>query len=124
MGEDNMNQNETVILLQQIKEQNKKKLFYTRCTTVLFLIICVVVLVIVPSIISTLNTVRNTMVHLNNTITTMDDALESVMELAETGSTSMQQALEKIDSIDIGTLNQSIQDLNTVVKPMANLFRK
>ena len=124
MGEDNMIQNETVTLLQQIKEQNKKKLFYTRSITILFLIICVILLSIVPSIISTLNTTRNTMAHLDQTITNMDEALDSALELADTSATGMQNALEKINSIDIETLNQAIEDLNTVVKPMAGLFGK
>ncbi len=122
MSDENMNQNETVALLQQIKDLNKKRLFYSRCIMIIFIVFCIILISIVPTVVSTLNTAQYTMEHLNQTISKTDEALDSVMELADTSASGMQNALEKINAIDIDSLNKGIEDLNTVIEPMANFF--
>ncbi len=124
MSEENLNTNETIELLKEIKSQNKKKLFYTRIMTAIFLVICIAFLSVVPSVLSTLKTTENTMAHLNNTITTMDTTLEEISGVVDMGGESIADALEKINKIDIETLNVAINDLKEVVEPMANFFGK
>ena len=48
--------------------------------------------------------------------------VENINILVESSQESLGQATAKIDSIDIETLNQSIQDLSTVIGPIARLF--
>lgn len=47
---------------------------------------------------------------------------EDVNALVSTSQTAVQNATEKLDAIDIQTMNQAIKDLADVVKPIADLF--
>ena len=47
---------------------------------------------------------------------------EDVNSLVSTSQTAVQNATEKLDAIDIQTMNQAIKDLADVVKPIADLF--
>ncbi len=120
-------EDKTMELLEEMHKNNKKNLMYQRLSTVLMLIFVAAVLFLLPNIISTLNTAKATLTHMNDAITEMEEALESVSVLAEEGELAMDgmnSALEKVNEFDIETLNEAIQDLSDVVEPMANFFGK
>lgn len=100
----------------------KKTLFFQKCIAMLLLVFVICICILVPSILSTLNSAKTTMSSLNVTIGKMDTAIESINDLANTGSEGMQDALGKINSIDIEKLNDAITDLSDVVAPMADFF--
>ena len=131
MGEELNTNNETLELLKDLKNQNKKKLFYLRLLTVIFLVMCIAIVSVIPNVLTTLQTTEKTMAHLNDTITTMDGVIDtmdgtlaSISEMAQTGTKGITEALEKIESIDFEGLNKAIDDLGAVVEPMANFFGK
>lgn len=48
--------------------------------------------------------------------------IENTNDLVTSASSGMEEALEKMNSIDVETLNQSIQSLHNIVAPMAKFF--
>ena len=113
--EGSVKQKEMVALL-------KKTLFFQKCIAMLLFVFVICICIIVPGILTTLNTAKTTMSSLNVTIGKMDTAIESITDLADNGSDGMQEALEKMNSIDIEKLNGAISDLSDVVAPMAEFF--
>ena len=93
-----------------------------------------VVLVLAIALIALAAGLGSTIVRINRTIehvetVTADLAaadwtgmVENINALVASSQSSLEQATTKIDSIDIETLNQSIQDLSTVIGPIARLF--
>lgn len=126
-------------ILVDLQKANQKNLIYQRISTVLMLIFVIAILCLVPNVISTLNTVKTTLTSVNEAITLIEEAMESVDTLADEASTTMESiqtladegvtamegmddALEKINEMDMDTLNNAIQDLSDVVEPMAEFF--
>ncbi len=52
----------------------------------------------------------------------LDGLADGVSDLVSTSQTSVEEALDKLNAIDLETLNKAIQDLATVVEPMAKLL--
>ena len=50
--------------------------------------------------------------------------MEEVNGLVQTSQASLEQTMEKINSVDFETLNNAIQDLSKVVQPLAKLFAR
>lgn len=120
-----MEQDKTLELLEEMKKINQKTLMHQRIMSVLMLVFVVAVVSLLPNVVNTLNTARTTLVHMNEAVTQMEGALAEVETLATEAGTAMdgmEQALEKINGIDIESLNQAITDLGEVVKPMADFF--
>lgn len=127
-----MEQDKVVELLEDIKKSNNRDMKYQRVSMVLMLIFVVAVLALIPSIVSTLDTAKATLLHMNDAITqietaldSVETALESVDELTAEGELAMQgmeEALQKVNQFDIETLNGAIKDLSEVVEPMAKFF--
>lgn len=117
--------------LSEIQRQNaeqlklmKKQLRLFRFLS-LFLAIALVVLAVVLG--STFKKVNRTIEHIETVTADLARAdwtgmVENINTLVESSQESLGQATAKIDSIDIETLNQSIQDLSTVIGPIARLF--
>lgn len=150
----NPSQNETseiIKLLKDIKDETeqqkiyvKKRLIisYVTCSvSLLILIVCA--LVVVPRVVSVCNQASDiiakssTLLDETSTIaenikSISDDLSELELEktfydmgnLVNSSEKTVSAALDKIDSIDVETLNKSIKDLSTVVSPLARLFGK
>lgn len=120
-------------LMEDMKKAEQKTVMYQRISALLMLIFVVAILFLVPSIISTLDTAKATLNHMNEAITklevsmdTVEEALNSVDSLATEGEVAikgMETALQKVNSFDIDTLNSAIQDLSDVVEPLSNFFK-
>ncbi len=54
----------------------------------------------------------------------LDEMLDNVNSLVDTSEKSVQQTVKKIDDIDLDSLNKAINDLSTIIAPLAKLFRK
>jgi len=59
-------------------------------------------------------------------LTTVDLAsmVENVDELVITGQQSLEQTMEKLNTMDFEKLNQAIADLAAVIEPVANFFNR
>lgn len=57
-------------------------------------------------------------------LTDIADTLEEVELLISESRDGVQQAAEKIEDFDVDKLNDTIESLNTIIEPLANLFGK
>ncbi len=129
-----MNEQKLDLLLDEMREQNdalRKQLFWTRLCVLLLVVFFVAAgtaaAIVGPQLTVTLDrtnqitqelsTVANELADLD-----FDSMFADVNILVEDSQKTMQEALTKIQAIDIETLNEAIDGLNTVVRPLANLF--
>jgi len=54
----------------------------------------------------------------------LDTMAGDVRQLVSTSQTGVEEALNKLNAIDLKTLNKAIQDLADVVAPLANFFNR
>ncbi|MBO4903803.1 MAG: hypothetical protein J5367_01125 [Lachnospiraceae bacterium] len=50
--------------------------------------------------------------------------LDNVNSLVDTSEKSVNDAVKKIDDVDLDSLNKAIKDLSTIISPLAKLFKK
>ena len=117
--------------LREISRQNAEQLTLMkkqlRLVRILALILVIALVVLAMALGSTVNKVNRTIEHIETVSADLAKAdwtgmVENINTLVESSQASLGQATAKIDSIDIETLNQSIQDLSTVIGPIARLF--
>lgn len=132
---------EMLELLQAMEKTNRKQLRMARLQCVFSLlaaVCCGAVLLVVLSILPQVDTVMNqldtvmvqTQTVLGNLEKTtaqlaavdLENMVTDVDTLVVTGQQSLEQTMDKLNSIDIKTLNQAIEDLAAVVEPMAKFF--
>ena len=125
---------ETTQLLRQIEENSRRSAKMNRLQMIFAAVAalcCAVVLVAIMLYVPRLNGVISQMEH---TLTNLEQITEelnaldlegmvsNVDALVTTGQESLKQTMEKLDTIDMETLNQAIKDLAKVIEPLARLF--
>ena len=125
-------------LLEELTEQNrqqtaslKKQLFVTRILAaagcVLAAAVIAVFLLIVPPMLQIISQGQETLVEATDTLQTAQETLTDIQTLFdENGQSSeaLSQATEKLNRMDIESLNSAIRDLGAVVEPLAEFFGK
>jgi len=140
-----MENNEMLEYVKEIKDLEKKRLFWSRISVALLALLVIGVLSILPTMFRTLNNANEAMVSAtdalkkaNNTldqaqdimndlsgaIDTMEVSLDSLTSFVDESSVSLKTAFDNINSIDFEGLNEAITDLGDVVEPLSNFFRK
>lgn len=128
-------------ILQQLAESSRKQLRYARIQcifTVAAALVCLLLLFrvtqVVPQIqalaeqIATLSSQAETVLTNLETVTDelaksdINGMVQDVNDLVTTSRSGVEQALVKIDAIDIDALNKAIADLSAVISPLANLI--
>lgn len=84
---------------------------------------------LVPQVHTTLQSVNYMMEDLNDITHELASAdlqqmIENVDHLVVSSEANIQDALKKLNSLDIETLNQAIQNLNDAVAPLASFFNR
>ena len=124
--------------LQKIVEYTKKEAQFSKitaiCAITLVIIIAVVLALVVPKAIKTLDDIDRTVVAAESSLKKIDDMSESLKEtgimMNEFMNGNMEtfgEALDKLNSVDIDTLNEAIKDLKAAVEPfakMVNMFSR
>ena len=130
-------------ILQQLAESSQKQERFARIQcifTVASAVFCLLLLLSVTRVIPQIRTLAEQISGLSAQAETVLTNLETVTDqlaqadvsgmvsnvdaLAKTSQSGIQQALEKINAINIDTLNKAIEDLSKVVSPLANLVQK
>lgn len=132
-----MDQNQKVLeLLERMEKNSRKQVFFARVQFVLSaiaLICCIVLLLsgmrILPQLQNTVQQAETVISNLESVTTALAQAdlagmVENVDVLVNTSQEGIEQAMEKIDAIDIEALNQAIQDLSDVINPISTFFNK
>lgn len=126
--------------MQQLLEQTREQLFYTRILTgaffALFLVVFISAVILVPKVYGALEQINDLTEAAGATLEAADQALVQVSEMSEeiTGvstklsefitenAQTLSDAATDISEIDFEGLNQAIQDLQDAVGPFADLM--
>lgn len=128
-------------LLEELTEQNrqqtaslKKQLFVTRILAaagcVLAAAVIAVFLLVVPPMLQIISQGQETLVEATDTLQTAQETLTDIQTLFDENglvwqsSEALSQATEKLNRMDIESLNSAIRDLGAVVEPLAEFFGK
>ena len=125
---------DVISLLEELTEQNrqqtaslKKQLFVTR---ILAAAVIAVFLFIVPPMLQIISQGQETLVEATDTLQTAQETLTDIQTLFDENglvwqsSEALSQATEKLNRMDIESLNSAIRDLGAVVEPLAEFFGK
>ena len=128
-----MEDSSTVRLLQQIQkenqEQNRLLRKQNKCLMGLLIASLVLCIACFLSLALLVPKAENALIDMEKITSQMAEAnlgevIHNVNQLAVTSNDGMAQALEKIDSIDLETLNKAINDLHNIVEPLSRLFSR
>ena len=130
-------------ILQQLADSNRKQLRLARIQclfTVASALFCLLLLLSVTRILPQIQelaeqfnslslqaeTVLTNLETVTNELAQADicGLVSNVDSLTQTSQDGIRQALEKVNAIDIQTLNEAIEDLAKVVSPLADLIQK
>ena len=115
----------------QLKYQ-KLQFYFSLLNTGFVGVLVVIVLVVVMNVLPKVNDIYDsTMVSLNNleeVSTTLKEAdlegmIKNVDNLSASATEDLASAMQKLEAIDVETLNQSIANLNAVIRPLADFLR-
>lgn len=113
---------ETVSLL-------KKQLFYMRATSVAVIALVLVLIVSVLGVISkastaldNVNEISKQVEELNLSEMNLKEMVDNINDMATESQEAITNATEKLNGVDLETLNEAIQSLNKVVTPLGKFF--
>lgn len=130
-----MDQNQEMLeLLRKIEKSGRQK-NVTNLLLCLFMLaaavscvtLCVMVCRLLPQVNDLLGQMETVMTDLEQTVRRMSALdLESMVananSLAVVAQESLQQTMEKLNTVDFETLNKAIEDLSKVIEPLAKFF--
>ena len=132
-----MDQNQKMLeLLERMEKNSRKQVFFARVQfvlTAIALACCIVLLLsgmkILPQLQNTVQQTETVISNLESVTTALAQAdlanmVNNVDGLVTTSQEGIEQAMEKINAIDIEALNQAIKDLSDVINPISNFFNK
>lgn len=116
-------------LLQEIRQENEIERNYLKkqlnlmkvlvaAMTGILVVLVLIGMILVPRVKSTLQQVDVTLNQVYETTGYVKDAFSSLDGLVGENSEGVATAIEKLNQIDIDSLNQSIKDLGDVVEPL------
>lgn len=134
-----MNQSEFRALMEEIRTSNeaqakyaKRQYFMSQITAAASIVILGIVLYVSASLLPKANATFSNMELIMTDLKTvtselagsdLDEMLVNINHLVTTSEESIQDAMLKIDAIDIDTLNQAIRNLSDVIEPLAKFFQ-
>lgn len=130
-----MDQNQEMLeLLRKIEKSGRQK-NVTNLLLCLFMLaaavscvtLCVMVCRLLPQVNDLLGQMETVMIDLEQTVRRLSALdLESMVananSLAVVAQESLQQTMEKLNTVDFETLNKAIEDLSKVIEPLAKFF--
>lgn len=111
------------INVQQLKVL-KKQLNLTRLISLILIIALVVLFYYLSTMYTRINSTLDDIQVVSSQLADADwpGMIENINKLVTTSQQSIQAAIYKIENIDIDALNRAIQDLNSVIAPLARFF--
>ena len=111
------------------KIANYARLVIAGCSILTFLTLFIVVLIVIPRALNLMNTAQRT---LDNLETVSEDlkalelaeAIKSIEDNTARAMEDVSGAMDQIDSLDVDTLNQSIQELKESTEKFSSLFAR
>lgn len=118
---------ENSIQAKEAKKQTGLVRLTAICTVLLLLVIAAAGVLLVPRALKLMDETEVLVQDLQQvteelTAADLPGAVNNLNQLAIESQAGVTQAMEKLNGVDMETLNQSIQDLQAVVGPLAKLF--
>lgn len=118
------------LLLQIVQQQQlqtsalKKQLLFTRLAALLLAGMLVVFLGIAGALLPQAREVLTDLGGISRQLASVDwlQLTQEISNLAQTSEQSLVSATEQIQKLDLDALNQAIQELHAVIRPLADLF--
>lgn len=128
-------------LLEQMVENSRKQLFYSRIAslsvTVLAIAVVISLLLVVPKALATVQKVNAAIGTSMETVELANTAIKSVTQMSDSitemgenmdgfitdNAQAVAEVMSKIEAVDFEGLNTAIQDLGDVIEPLAKFFR-
>ncbi len=125
----------SVEILEEIRNLTKKKLFWQRisacCVGVIAAVVLGFAMIVIPQIEVTLNHINDTAVQAQDTLTEaqtmvegITDASNNFNDLLNKNGDGLTSAVKSLTEIDFDGLNQAIKDLQDAVGPLASFMSK
>ena len=128
-------------LMERMAKANRKQVAYARLQFIFSLVaaVCCAALLLsgmkvlpkiqetaiqAETVLSNLETVTSELAaaDLSGMVANVDTLVENVDGLVSTSQEGVEQAMEKLNSIDFNALNNAIEDLSDVIEPIAKFF--
>ena len=122
-------------LLAKMEETSRKQLRFARIQclfSIIAVLCCAVILIIVLRMIPVLqgfaqqaDVILSNLEALTDHLAQIDlkQTVENLITLMTAGQTGVAEAIEKLNAIDIETLNGAIEDLAEIIKPLADAIK-
>lgn len=128
-------------LLEQLVENSRKQLFYSRIAslsgTVLAVAVVISLLLVIPEALATVQKVNAAIGTSMETVELANTAIKSVTQMSDSitemgenmdgfitdNAQAVAEVMSKIEAVDFEGLNSAIQDLGDVIEPLAKFFR-
>ena len=121
---ENMDEKDLLIKLLESQEAATR---HTRILSIALLGIAIAIViglcVAIPAMLVTLNNADDTLKDAQNSLTGIDEMVGNVNTVVVDNTESVNESVTKINSIDIDTLNDSINRLNDAVKELESMLR-
>lgn len=124
-----MGENERMLeVLERIEKQGQRQAWIGIAQCVFSLaaaVCCAVLLVTVLRVLPQMEAVLGNLERTTQQLAAADliSMAENMDALVVTGQQSLEQTMEKINALDLETLNKAIEDLSKVIEPLARFFR-
>lgn len=122
-------------LLMKIEENTRKQLRAARIQCVFSLIAAVCCIAVLIAVMQLIPVVEDLAVHAETILTDLEitahhlaqidlaQTLENLNALMTTSQSGVAEAIDKLNAIDIETLNGAIEDLAEIIKPLADAIK-
>lgn len=122
-----------IALLKELIDKGRRQLIYTRILAAalcgILAVVIIALCIIVPPAVKTIKHADEAIVSASSTLSKADEAIDGinsmtgeVTEFIETNSEAVSGSMQKLQNIDFDGLNKAIQNLESVVEPLAKLF--
>lgn len=131
-----MEENKEILeLLKQIEKSNRQQVRTNRLLCLFAVITAVCCIVTFATVFRTLPQINGVIGQMETVLGNLETTTEQLAEvdlkgmvsdvdaLVVSGQQSLEQAMEKMNTIDFGALNQAIKDLAEVIEPMAKFVK-
>lgn len=129
-------QNELQIILERMERNSRKQLLHARMQTIFSIICAICCGILLMKLLEFIPKVENLIGQAEILLADLDivtkqlsklelsQMVENINGLVTTSQSGVEEALGKINEIDFKTLNQAVEDLSKVVKPLADFAKK
>ena len=129
-------QNELQIILERMERNSRKQLLHARLQTIFSIICAICCGILLMKLLEFIPKVENLIGQAEILLADLDvvtkqlsklelsQMVENINGLVTTSQSGVEEALGKINEIDFKTLNQAVEDLSKVVKPLADFAKK